>query len=117
MVARVSLHHALVPPPIPDLPDLGRLHASLTLVECMAGELSNAPEGQDVAARAYATAPAVARRRYDALAAETAAYAAAGLAALIRQKEASGREAVPAARHLAAEMRGSLAAMRSAIGV
>ena len=94
---------------------IARLRGILALVERMgAGEAETAPSDQalDEAARltlAYADAPAVARRRFDALAEDTTAYAAAGIAALMRARGSEGARS--AARLLAREMRRSIAAL------
>jgi hypothetical protein len=101
---------------------LVRLRGVLALVERMAGGFEAASheaawidqqaldEGATLALH-YANASSIARRRFDALAAEAAGFAAAGLAALIQHKQRSGRECVSAARKLADEMRRSINAM------
>lgn len=94
---------------------IARLRGILALVERMgAGDNDAAPSEQalDEAARltmAYADAPAVSRRRFDALAEDTTAYAAAGIAALMRARGSDGARS--AARLLAHEMRRSIAAL------
>lgn len=99
---------------------LVRLREMLMLVEQIAG-------GADLAARPspidqrtlndgaaialdYANASSIARRRFDALAGEAAAFGAAGLGALMRKKQRTGRDHA-AARQLAGEMRQSIDAM------
>jgi len=92
----------------------GRLRAALVLVEQMAGREPvsvSATDDPDAAARAYAAASSIARRRFDALASEAGAFAAAGIAALIRHREAIGRDCAPAAAQLADDMRRALTAM------
>jgi hypothetical protein len=104
---------------------LRRLRDVLTLVEHMTGETEAAigrpaidhqalDDGAAVAL-AYANAPSVARRRFDALAGEAAGFAAAGLDALIRHKQRTGSDSIAAARQLAEEMRNSIEAMASII--
>lgn len=97
---------------------LARLRAVLALVESMAGiESAGAVDLGDGAALEdrYASAPGAARRRYDALAGETAAFAAAGIEALIRARvEPVADVSRPAAR-LAQEMRGSIRTMERLI--
>jgi glutathione S-transferase len=100
------------------LHELARLRAALTLIECMAGEIpAPAPTAGDdeAAARIYAAAHPLVRRRYDALAGETATFAAAGLAALIRRKDRAGDDPAPAAARLAAEMRAAIAMLERII--
>lgn len=104
--------------------DMARLRSVLELIERMAGAPSDKPATIDEAsldhgarlAIAYSSAPTITRRRYDALAGETAACAAAGLAALIRHKERTGRDCAPAAAHLAEEMRRSIAMLTGMLG-
>ena len=103
-----------------------RLRGVLALVERMAGIdaplVLQDPIGEEMLhegaafALAYAHAPSVARRRFDALAGEAAGFAAAGLRALIQHKQLSGRECAPAALQLARDMRQSLDAMARVIG-
>lgn len=98
-----------------------RLRGVLTLVERMAGPdappAKRHPMDEDMLdegaalALAYAHAPSVARRRFDALAGEAAGFAAAGLQALIQYKQRSGRDCAPAALQLARDMRLSIDAM------
>lgn len=95
-----------------------RLHAALSLIECLAGQepLPGANAEQErIAFARYCAAPSLVRRRYDALAAETAAFAAAGLALLLRGKDREGWDPAPAAASLAAEMRRALAGLESLI--
>ncbi|MCJ8156709.1 hypothetical protein [Sphingomonas sp. LaA6.9] len=58
----------------------------------------------------YDSAPPLVQRRFDAVAGETAAYAAAGLTALIAGRK-QGAGATAAAAHLAREMEKSIRAM------
>jgi hypothetical protein len=105
---------------------LVRLRGVLALVERMAGGTDAAAQEaawidqqalDDGAALAlgYASAPSIARRRFDALAAEAAGFAAAGLSALIQHKQRTGGECATAARELADEMRRSIDAMERII--
>jgi hypothetical protein len=92
----------------------GRLRAALILVEQMAGKAPAAlatTGDPDSAARAYAAATSIARRRFDALAGEAGVFAAAGIAALMRHRETVGRDCAPAAAQLAGDVRRALAAM------
>ncbi len=57
----------------------------------------------------------ITRRRFDALAAETAAFSAAGIEVLLRQRSARGGDCRAAAAQLAAEMRAAIAAMLQVI--
>jgi hypothetical protein len=122
-------HYQAPPAPIGEEADaanaLLRLRNVLALVERMTGEPASGwsrlgaaeaslDEGAMLAA-AYAHAPTIARRRFDALASETAGFAAAGLHALIRHKERTGHDSAPAARQLAGDMRQSIDAMTSLI--
>lgn len=103
-----------------------RLRDVLALVERMAGVDAPSARRDPIDERAldegaalalaYAHAPSVARRRFDALAGEAAGFAAAGLRALIEHKQRSGRECAPAARQLARDMRSSIEAMTRMIG-
>jgi hypothetical protein len=101
-----------------------RLRTILALIERMASAPADGSAAINEAsleesarlAIAYANAPTITRRRYEALAGETAAYAAAGLAALIRHTERTGRDCAPAAAHLAAEMRRSIATLAGLLG-
>jgi hypothetical protein len=103
---------------------LSHLRAVLTLVEGMAGIERSRPAPMDEAALeasatlalAYASAPSIVRRRFDALTVEAASFAAAGLAALLRHRERTGRDCAPAAARLAEEMRGSIGAITSVLG-
>ena len=103
---------------------LAHLRAVLALVEGMAG-INRAPpptmdesalEASAALALAYANAPSIARRRFDALTVEAASFAAAGLAALLRHRERTGRDCAPAAARLAQEMRNSIAAIEGLLG-
>jgi len=114
-----------MPSPAPDPAEesapqaIARLRSVLALVEEMAG---GAPRGRVVIddsaldeisalTLSNAIASSVTRRRFDALARETAAFAAAGLAALMHHRERGGSDCAPAAARLAAEMRRSISAM------
>jgi hypothetical protein len=89
-----------------------RLRVALMLVRQMAGMKPDiAPNGPEVAARAYAAATPIARRRFDALAGEAGAFAAAGIAALIRHRDARGRDCAPAAAQLADDISRALTAL------
>lgn len=88
---------------------LARLAEVLTLVERLAGDPGPAIATSPDAATAYAAAGPIARRRFDALAAETAAFAAAGIEILLRQTETGGHGQQAAARRLAQEMRAAIA--------
>src|SRR5438093_9082427 len=66
--------------------ELAELRHVLTLVQDFAGRSSSSGDALDELARMtsdYARAPAIVQRRFDALAAETAAWAAVGIKALI----------------------------------
>lgn len=87
---------------------LARLAEVLALVERLAGDAGAAiPMPPDTAA-IYAAAGPIARRRFDALAAETAAFAAAGIEILLRQADTGGSGQQAAARCLAREMRAAI---------
>jgi hypothetical protein len=82
--------HQAPPSPAADGPDPGRqiaqLHEALRLVERIAGERRPHDHALNEAARisgAYAVALPVAQRRFEALANETALWAAAGVEALL----------------------------------
>lgn len=90
---------------------LARLAAVLALVERLADDPRPAPSALPDAATAYAAAGPIARRRFDALAAETAAFAAAGIEILLRQSETGGNGQPAAARRLAREMRAAIDAL------
>lgn len=101
---------------------LARLRGALALVERMGEGAAALPRGAmtfdqqalddgAMLALAYANASSVARRRFDALASEAAAFAAAGIRALIQYKDRTGEDCAPAARQLADEMSRSIAAM------
>lgn len=87
---------------------LARLADVLALVERLSDDCG-APLviGRDMAA-AYAAAGPIARRRFDARLAETAAFAAAGIEILLRQRQGAGDHRA-AARRLAREMRTAIA--------
>jgi hypothetical protein len=88
---------------------LARLAEVLTLVERLAGNPGAAIATWPDAATAYAAAGPIARRRFDALAAETAAFAAAGIEILLRRSETGGHgHQQAAARRLAQEMRAAI---------
>lgn len=96
-------------------PAFGQLRAVLALVDRISGRQAQPADREALLhddarlATAYHDAADVTRRRFDALAADAAAYAAAGIQALI------GRPSTPATRaaaeRLATELRRSLAAM------
>ena len=105
-------HQRPFAPPSVQVSEHTRLHAALTLIESFAGEESLPPPSAEEERTAYArycAAPSLVRRRYDALAGETAAFAAAGIAALLRGKDVDGADPVSAATRLAAEMRRAIA--------
>lgn len=105
--------------PVVQASEQARLHAALTLIECLAGEEplpGPSAEQERIAYARYCAAPSLVRRRYDALAGETASFAAAGLAALLRWKDAAGADPAPAAARLAAEMRLAIAGLGKLIG-
>lgn len=123
-------HYQAPPAPIGEEAEaanaLLRLRNVLALVERMTGGPAptspwSSGTGEDaldegaLLASAYAHAPTIARRRFDALASEAAGFAAAGLSALIRHKEGRGYDCEPAARQLARDMRQSIEAMESII--
>lgn len=99
-----------VPPPPPGDPaqaaqQLAQLGEILTLVETIAGRAGQKGDALDRAARvaaAYDAARPVTRRRFDALAAETAGWAASGVEALLaseaRHRTAADRLADALAR-------------------
>ncbi|WP_157215584.1 hypothetical protein [Flavisphingomonas formosensis] len=94
---------------------IARLHGMLAAVERL-GECASGSETPDKAldeaarlSMAYADAPTVARRRFDALADDTAFYADAGVSALMRIRGSEGTPA--AARLLANELRRSIQAL------
>jgi hypothetical protein len=100
----------------PALPDPGaeaaQLRHVLALVEEMAGRPASAKDGDalEEAARigaSYAEALPIARRRFDALAAEASAMAAAGVEALLALEE-KRRPTRAAAARLADELAGAL---------
>ena len=89
---------------------IAELHHVLELAEEMAGEPISAVDASDEASRigsAYDAAPAIAQRRFDALAAETADWAAAGVKILIASGDPS-RPPRAAARRLADELSRSI---------
>lgn len=97
--------------PVQALADLRAIHA---LVSELAGQAVTASETPNVTPR-YEQASQLARQRFDAVAGETAAYAAAGLAAII-----AGRAVNPAptggAAHLANEMARSIRTLEGLLG-
>lgn len=100
-----------------DGPDkrLAQLAGALALVARLAGDDgAPLPAPADVTT-AYAAAGPIARRRFDALAAETAAFAAAGIEVLLRQRAARGGDCRAAAAHLASEMRTAMTIMTQVI--
>lgn len=95
---------------------LAQLREALLLVERIAGRTSAAEAGLDAAATlsaAYDRALPVAQRRFDALAAETAIWAAAGVEALL----VAGNAAPPraAAARLADSLGKALGQLESAL--
>jgi hypothetical protein len=108
---------------MPGLADAGgqiaQLRQILALVEEIAGRQSvpARDEGLDEAARvsaAYAHAWPVAQRRFDRLAAETAAWAAAGVETLLRLSD-GGRPAGAAAAVLARALREALPGLAATV--
>ena len=108
-------------PPLyaPGLADAGaqiaQLRQVLALIEEMAERVPVSPRDRDLddAARisaAYARALPIDQKRFDALAAETARWAAAGVGALLRLDEA-GMPVRAAAERLAEELEKGLAAL------
>lgn len=91
---------------------LTELRAILALVNELAGaSIPVAPEPYDHAVdKRYDSAAPLVQRRFDAVAGETAAYAAAGLTALIAGRK-QGAGASAAAAYLAREMEKSIHAM------
>jgi len=94
-------------------PRIAHLRHVLTLVAQLAGQpaTSDGDGDLDEAARfsaAYSYAPPIAQRRFDALAAETAAWAATGVEALL-----DAGKAPAAAAALAAELDEAIAALRT----
>lgn len=90
---------------------LSQLHAALVLVQCMAGGEAIGSGDSAELARRYDAALPVARRRFDALAAEIIVVASAGVEALLGHKLRHGTEPQAAAACLAQEIRRGLAAM------
>ncbi|MFN3945089.1 MAG: hypothetical protein ACK4K7_09185 [Allosphingosinicella sp.] len=114
--------HQAAPDPTPGRNEAGRqvaqLRELLGLVEAVAGR--GAPEHADGAldeaaliSAAYETASPLVRRRFDALAAETAAWAAAGVEALVAAEAAGPRGA---AARLADELEGALYDLSRTVG-
>lgn len=91
---------------------LTELRAIQTLVNELAGiaTLSENNDPNPELDTRYDSAPPLAQRRFDAVAGETAAFAAAGLTALIAGRR-QGAGANAAAAHLAREMERSIRAM------
>lgn len=114
MLARVK---RISPPVVPEgkpapAQQLTELRAIQALVDELAGIRPAAPPlAPDPALDGrYDSAPPLVQRRFDAVAGETAAFAAAGLSALIAgRKQGPGTSA--AAAHLAREMERSIRAM------
>ncbi|ARS28006.1 hypothetical protein [Sphingomonas sp. KC8] len=105
------------PQPVADGPDerFARLAGALALVARLSGDAQAAPPVPADAAADYAMAGPIARRRFDALATETAAFAAAGIEILLRQRSTRGGDCRAAAAQLAAEMRTAMTAMMQVI--
>ena len=108
--------HQAPPSPVPAGPDPGRqvaqLREALRLVERIAGEQAPNDHGLDEAARissAYDVALPVVQRRFEALAQETAIWAAAGVEALLAAGEADPPRA--AATRLARRLDSALGEM------
>lgn len=87
---------------------LARLAEVLALVERLSGEAGAPIMIGPHLDSAYASAGPIARRRFDALAAETAAIAATGIEILLRRNDDAGGDRRPAARRLAVEMRAAI---------
>ena len=103
--------------------DAGRQIAQLRHVLALVREMAEGPQPAssdamlDEDARissAYSDAYAIVRRRFDALAAETAAWAAAGVRALLAAKEL-GRPTAGAARQLASDLDRALRTLRNLV--
>ncbi|MBB5684733.1 hypothetical protein [Sphingobium boeckii] len=94
---------------------IGELRAILGLVHALAGnEMGiDRPEMTDADVRYAAAAPLV-RRRFDALASETAAFSATGLSALIGGRERGNTKA--AAAYLARSMDRAIVRMEKMLG-
>lgn len=95
---------------------LAQLREALRLIERIAGRDSAAETGLDEAATvsaAYGRALPVAQRRFDALAAETAIWAAAGVEALLIAGTAAPPRA--AAARLADSLKAALAELETAL--
>jgi hypothetical protein len=111
----------LSPSPIADArpapaEQVAQLRAIRALVDELAGNVPariETPHGD--LDRLYDRAPSIAQRRFDALAGETAAYAAVGLSALIAGRGAGGM-VDGAAAHLAREMERSIRRMETLLG-
>ena len=88
---------------------------ALALVARLSGDAQAAPPVPANAAADYAMAGPIARRRFDALATETAAFAAAGIEILLRQRSTRGGDCRVAAAQLATEMRTAMTAMMQVI--
>lgn len=104
---RADIARSLRDEPEPADARLARLAEVLVLIERLSGEPGAPIVIGPHLADAYAAAGPIARRRFDALAAETAAIAATGIEILLRQPE-DKRAGHPAARRLAMEMRGAI---------
>lgn len=95
---------------------IAQLRAIRALVDELAGNMPDAggAAGNDID-RCYDRASSIVQRRFDALAGETAAYAAIGLSALIASRGA-GHIVVGGAAHLAREMARSIRRMEMLLG-
>ena len=110
------------PRPVPACADAGRQLMQLAQVRELVGQIAGrsaerSDETLDLAARisaAYADAAPIVQRRFDALAAETAAWAGAGVAALIGVQ---GLPPAAAAARLFEELETAQREMATALGL
>jgi hypothetical protein len=94
---------------------IAQLRAIRALVDELAGNTPDNGATADDLDRRYDHASSIVQRRFDALAGETAAYAADGLSALIAGRGA-GAMVAGAAAHLAREMARSIRRMEMLLG-